>query len=122
MNACFADTFFFIALLFEKDEAHAKAQTLAAELGRRMYTSQVGWVYVAHRLLDRRAASLLIRPRPAPFPRPKPSPTPRPCQPLPLSLHANSSTHVFPSRVSYNLAGQLPPSSHLGGCGCSLCK
>jgi uncharacterized protein len=39
MNAYFADTFFFIALLFENDEGHAKAQKLAAELPRRIYTS-----------------------------------------------------------------------------------
>lgn len=42
MNACFADTFFFIALLFENDEAHPKAQAVAAELAGRVYTS--GWV------------------------------------------------------------------------------
>lgn len=39
MTACFADTFFFIALLFEDDEAHASAQALAASLPGRMYTS-----------------------------------------------------------------------------------
>ncbi len=39
MNACFADTFFFIALLFENDDAHAKAQAIAAEMAGRMFTS-----------------------------------------------------------------------------------
>jgi len=39
MNVVFADTFFFIALLFENDEAHAQAQTIAAELAGRIYTS-----------------------------------------------------------------------------------
>jgi uncharacterized protein len=42
MTACFADTFFLIALLFENDEAHAQAQALAAELPGGMVTS--GWV------------------------------------------------------------------------------
>lgn len=42
MNAYFADTFFFIALLFENDEGHAKAQAMAAGLPGRIYTS--GWV------------------------------------------------------------------------------
>ena len=42
MSACFADTYFFIALLFENDEAHAAAQTLAADLPGRMVTST--WV------------------------------------------------------------------------------
>ncbi len=42
MNACFADTYFFIALLFENDEAHTKAQTHAARLSGRLYTST--WV------------------------------------------------------------------------------
>ncbi len=42
MSACFADPYFFIALLFENDEAHTKAQTLAAAFSGRMYTS--AWV------------------------------------------------------------------------------
>lgn len=42
MNACFADTFFFIALLFENDEGHAQAQNMAKTVGGRMYTSE--WV------------------------------------------------------------------------------
>src|SRR5436305_477468 len=44
MNAspCFADTFFFIALLFENDESHAKAQAIVAALPGKMYTS--AWV------------------------------------------------------------------------------
>jgi len=42
MSACFADTFFFIALLFENDEAHARAQSVAAEVSGRLYTS--AWV------------------------------------------------------------------------------
>ena len=42
MNACFADTFFFIALVFENDEAHADAQALAANLSGQIYTSM--WV------------------------------------------------------------------------------
>ncbi len=42
MSACFADTYFFIALLFENDEAHAEAQARAADLSGRMYTS--AWV------------------------------------------------------------------------------
>jgi predicted nucleic acid-binding protein len=39
MSATFADTYFFIALLFENDEAHAKAQTWAADLSGGLYTS-----------------------------------------------------------------------------------
>jgi uncharacterized protein len=39
MNACFADTYFFIALLFENDEAHAEAQTRVANLSGGLYTS-----------------------------------------------------------------------------------
>ena len=39
MNSCFADTFFFIGLLFEDDEAHAKAQAIAAEATGRLYTT-----------------------------------------------------------------------------------
>jgi predicted nucleic acid-binding protein len=39
MSACFADTYFFIALLFENDEAHAQAQARVAELSGRPYTS-----------------------------------------------------------------------------------
>jgi predicted nucleic acid-binding protein len=39
MNACFADTYFFIALLFKDDEAHAEAQTRVANLSGRLYTS-----------------------------------------------------------------------------------
>lgn len=42
MSACFADTYFFIALLFENDEAHGEAQARAADLSGRMYTS--AWV------------------------------------------------------------------------------
>lgn len=42
MNACFADTFFFLALLFENDEAHAEAQAMAGKLSGQMYTST--WV------------------------------------------------------------------------------
>jgi hypothetical protein len=36
MNDCFAGTFFFIALLFEGDEAHAKAQEVASNLWARV--------------------------------------------------------------------------------------
>jgi hypothetical protein len=32
VSDCFADTYFFLALLFENDEDHARAQTMAAEL------------------------------------------------------------------------------------------
>ncbi len=39
MSDCFADTYFFIALLFENDEAHAEAQTRVANLSGRLYTS-----------------------------------------------------------------------------------
>ena len=39
MSACFADTYFFIALLFENDEAHAEAQARTAALSGRLYTS-----------------------------------------------------------------------------------
>jgi predicted nucleic acid-binding protein len=46
MNARFADTFFFVALLFENDEAHAKAQAMAAEFTGRLYTS--AWVLTEH--------------------------------------------------------------------------
>jgi hypothetical protein len=42
MTACFADTFFFIALLFENDESHAQAQAMAAALPGQLYTS--AWV------------------------------------------------------------------------------
>lgn len=42
MSACFADTYFFIALLFEHDEAHGQAQAEAARLSGRLYTST--WV------------------------------------------------------------------------------
>lgn len=42
MSACFADTYFFIALLFENDEAHAKAQAQVADLSGRLYTT--AWV------------------------------------------------------------------------------
>ncbi len=42
MNACFADTYFFLALLFENDEAHAKAEAWAADLPGGLYTS--AWV------------------------------------------------------------------------------
>jgi len=39
MSDCFADTYFFLALLFENDEAHAEAQTRVATLSGRLYTS-----------------------------------------------------------------------------------
>jgi len=39
MSDCFADTYFFIALLFENDEAHAEAQARVANLSGRLYTS-----------------------------------------------------------------------------------
>ncbi len=39
MSDCFADTYFFIALLFENDEGHAEAQTRVANLSGRLYTS-----------------------------------------------------------------------------------
>jgi predicted nucleic acid-binding protein len=39
MTGCFADTYFFIALLFENDEAHAEAQSQIAALSGRLYTS-----------------------------------------------------------------------------------
>jgi len=42
MSDCFADTYFFIALLFENDEAHSEAQTRVAHLSGRLYTS--AWV------------------------------------------------------------------------------
>lgn len=42
MTGCFADTYFFIALLFDHDEAHAKAQAQIAHLTGRLYTST--WV------------------------------------------------------------------------------
>ncbi len=42
MTGCFADTYFFIALLFENDEAHAEAQAQIAHLTGRLYTST--WV------------------------------------------------------------------------------
>lgn len=42
MIDCFADTYFFIALLFENDAAHVRAQSVAAELSGRMFTSD--WV------------------------------------------------------------------------------
>ncbi len=42
MSDCFADTYFFLALLFENDEAHAEAQTRVANLSGRLYTS--AWV------------------------------------------------------------------------------
>ncbi len=44
MSDCFADTYFFIALLFENDEAHAEAQTRVANLSGRLYTSV--WVLI----------------------------------------------------------------------------
>ena len=42
MSACFADTYFFIALLFESDEAHTDAQARVTELSGQLYTST--WV------------------------------------------------------------------------------
>jgi len=39
MTACFADTYFFIALLFENDEAHAKARAYVDTLSGQLYTS-----------------------------------------------------------------------------------
>ncbi len=39
MTGCFADTYFFIALLFENDKAHAEAQTQIARLTGQLYTS-----------------------------------------------------------------------------------
>jgi predicted nucleic acid-binding protein len=39
MSGCFADTYFFLALLFEKDEAQAQAQAWVAKLAGRLYTS-----------------------------------------------------------------------------------
>jgi len=42
MTGCFADTYFFIALLFESDEAHGEAQAQIAHLTGRLYTST--WV------------------------------------------------------------------------------
>lgn len=42
MSGCFADTYFFIALLFESDEAHVQAEMRVAELSGRLYTST--WV------------------------------------------------------------------------------
>ena len=38
MNARFADTFFFLALLFEDDEAHIRTKAAAAELAGPIYT------------------------------------------------------------------------------------
>lgn len=42
MTPCFADTYFFIALLFENDDAHATALRWAANPPERLYTST--WV------------------------------------------------------------------------------
>jgi predicted nucleic acid-binding protein len=42
MNACFADTYYFIALLFENDEAHDTALALTTRLSGRVFTS--AWV------------------------------------------------------------------------------
>jgi predicted nucleic acid-binding protein len=42
MTACFGDSYFFIALLFENDNAHAAAQSWAANLTGHLYTST--WV------------------------------------------------------------------------------
>jgi hypothetical protein len=42
MTACFGDSYFFIALLFENDDAHAEAQKWVANLPGRLYTS--AWV------------------------------------------------------------------------------
>ena len=42
MTACFGDSYFFIALLFENDDAHAEAQKWAADLSGRLHTSM--WV------------------------------------------------------------------------------
>jgi hypothetical protein len=39
MSGCFADTYFFIALLFENDNAHAEAQARVVDLSGRLYTS-----------------------------------------------------------------------------------
>jgi predicted nucleic acid-binding protein len=39
MSDCFADSYFFIALLFENDEAHVEAQARVASLTGRLYTS-----------------------------------------------------------------------------------
>jgi uncharacterized protein len=39
MTACFGDSYFFIALLFENDDAHATAQKWATNLPGRLYTS-----------------------------------------------------------------------------------
>ena len=39
MSACFADTYFLSALLFESDEAHAEAEAKVADLRGQLYTS-----------------------------------------------------------------------------------
>jgi uncharacterized protein len=39
MSDFFADTFFFIALLFENDAAHARAEAMAGALAGHMYTT-----------------------------------------------------------------------------------
>jgi predicted nucleic acid-binding protein len=50
MSACFADTYFFIALLFENDEAHAKAKAQVADLSGRLYTTAWALTEVADAL------------------------------------------------------------------------
>jgi uncharacterized protein len=52
MTTCFADTYFFIALLFEHDDAHAEAQTRATTLSGQLYTS----VWVLTEVADALAA------------------------------------------------------------------
>lgn len=39
MNACFADTYFFLALLFQSDEAHQHANDMVRDLSGRIYTT-----------------------------------------------------------------------------------
>lgn len=39
MSVSFADTYFFLALLFENDEAHAEVEARVADLSGRLYTS-----------------------------------------------------------------------------------
>ena len=42
MNACFADTYFFIALLFANDDAHMEAEAIARGPSQRLWTT--AWV------------------------------------------------------------------------------
>jgi predicted nucleic acid-binding protein len=59
MSACFADTYFFIALLSENDAAHGEARARIANLSGPLYTSI--WVLTGDHHFEQAGFNVLMR-------------------------------------------------------------